>query len=400
MRGLLLIILSFCALWVNAQNDTVSLRNPSFEDRPRQGGYYNTVMESQRNNIKGWFDCGIYNFPDETAPDIHPSNFWSNTKQPSDGRTYLGMVTRDNDSWESVSQELESPLKEGQCYTFSVDLSKSERYISKSRLNENDRRDYNYTTPIVFRLWGGYGYCGTVELLAESTPVKNSSWKTYTFKVKPKANYRYITFEAFYKVPVVFPYNGHILVDNCSSFVEINCEEDVAMFEEKVEKVLPPHKRVKKRPKQSSNKPVQEVQEEPAVVAVDPPKKILNLDRNKIRKGQTIEIQNLYFKADQDSISRKSYAVLDEVYDFLKMNTDIIVEIGGHTNGVPLHDYCDRLSASRAKAVAEYLVNKGIPAKSLKYKGYGKRKSIASNLTPEGRKKNQRVEIKILSIGK
>ena len=61
---------------------------------------------------------------------------------------------------------------------------------------------------------------------------------------------------------------------------------------------------------------------------------------------------------------------------------------------------CDKLSNDRAKVVAEYLTDKGIPDERLTYKGYGKRRSIASNLTKEGRKKNQRVEIKILSIGK
>ena len=117
MRSVILVIFLFSAMGTNAQFDTISLRNPSFEDTPRQGGYYNTKRQAQNNNIKGWFDCGIYNFEEETAPDIHPSNFWSNTKQPSHGRTYLGMVTRDNDSWESVSQELRSPMKAGvECF--------------------------------------------------------------------------------------------------------------------------------------------------------------------------------------------------------------------------------------------------------------------------------------------
>jgi len=398
MRSLFIVLISFCAMGMSAQFDTISLRNPSFEDSPRKGGYYTNAMEAQRNNIKGWFDCGIYNFEMETAPDIHPSDYWSNTKQPSHGRTYLGMVTRDNDTWESVSQELPTPMKAGQCYSFSVELSKSERYISGSRLNAEDKPKYNYTTPSVFRLWGGYGYCGTAELLAESVPVKNSEWKTYTFKLSPKANYKYITFEAFYKVPVVIPYNGHILVDNCSKLIEINCEDELAVVEAKPKKVLPPHKRVKKKPKAKVEVPKKKPEEE-TVVYTKPPKKILNLDRNKIKKGQTIEIQNLYFKADMATINRKSYEVLDEVYDFLKSNIDISVEIGGHTNGVPPHEYCDSLSTDRAKTVAEYLVDKGIPPNRLKYKGYGKRKWIASNLTPEGRKKNQRVEIKILTIG-
>lgn len=395
-----LFITAFCiwAMGMSAQKDTISLRNPSFEDTPRKGGYYQNAAQRQKNNIKGWYDCGIINFNLETAPDIHPSDYWSNTKQPSDGRTYLGMVTRDNDSWESVSQELPTPLKAGQCYSFSIELSKSERYISGSRLNAEDKPKYNYTTPSVLRMWGGYGYCGTAELLAESVPVKNSEWKTYTFKLSPKANYKYITFEAFYKVPVVFPYNGHILVDNCSKIIQIDCEDELVMIDDKPESILPPHKRVKKKPKAKIvAPPKKEVKEEVAVAK--PVKKVLNLDRSTIRKGQTIEIQNLYFKADVVSINRESYYVLDEVYDFLKANSDIVMEIGGHTNGTPSHKYCDELSTDRAKVVAEYLVEKGIPSDRLTYKGYGKRKSIASNLTPEGRKKNQRVEMKILSIG-
>ena len=75
-----------------------------------------------------------------------------------------------------------------------------------------------------------------------------------------------------------------------------------------------------------------------------------------------------------------------------------MVEIGGHTNGIPEHAYCDRLSTQRAKAVAEYLVRRGIKQGRLKYKGYGKRQPVATNKTPDGRKRNQRVEIKILSL--
>lgn len=383
---------------MSAQFDTISLRNPSFEDAPRQGLLYETAAQAQQNNIKGWFDCGIIHFKGETAPDIHPKDYWGNRKQPSDGRTYLGMVTRDNDSYESVSQELPTPMIAGKCYSFSVELSKSENYLSPSRMSGNNLKQ-NYTTPAVFRLWGGYGYCGTAELLAESAPVTNSEWKTYTFKLSPKANYRYLKLEAYYKVPVLIPYNGHILVDNCSKLVEINCEDEVIAVADFKKKVLPPHKRVKKKPKAQVITPPKKKAEEVVVSTKPPAKKILNLDRNTIRKGQTIEIQNLYFKADVATINKDSYEVLDEVYDFLSSNTDIAIEIGGHTNGTPSHEYCDRLSTNRARVVAEYLVEKGIPSQRLTYKGYGKRKSIASNLTKEGRKKNQRVEIKILSIG-
>ena len=75
-----------------------------------------------------------------------------------------------------------------------------------------------------------------------------------------------------------------------------------------------------------------------------------------------------------------------------------MIEVGGHTNGIPPHEFCDKLSTARAKSVAQYLVDKGIPASRITYRGYGKRNPIASNATPEGREKNQRVEINIVKV--
>jgi len=89
---------------------------------------------------------------------------------------------------------------------------------------------------------------------------------------------------------------------------------------------------------------------------------------------------------------------LNELYEFLYDNPTIVIEVSGHTNGLPADDYCDRISAERAKSVGDFLVNKGIEARRVISKGYGKRKPVASNQTPEGRKKNQRVEIKLIRI--
>lgn len=89
---------------------------------------------------------------------------------------------------------------------------------------------------------------------------------------------------------------------------------------------------------------------------------------------------------------------IDELYGFLSTNPSVMIEIGGHTNSTPTDDYCDRLSTARAKAVAEYLVNKGVEPNKVQFKGYGKKKPIADNRTSSGRQKNQRVEIKILSL--
>ncbi|MEP7197477.1 MAG: OmpA family protein [Saprospiraceae bacterium] len=131
---------------------------------------------------------------------------------------------------------------------------------------------------------------------------------------------------------------------------------------------------------------------------IEAPKVIPDLERTKIAVGQTLRINDLYFTADSSVVSPESYAVLDEIFEFLANNKDIVIEIGGHTNGIPSHEYCDKLSSSRAKNVAEYLYTKGIPVKQISFRGYGKHNPIASNDTQAGRNKNQRVELKIIEI--
>ena len=97
-------------------------------------------------------------------------------------------------------------------------------------------------------------------------------------------------------------------------------------------------------------------------------------------------------------MKEESFAVMEEVFDFLQANPEVEVEIGGHTNNIPPHEYCDKLSKSRAQSVATYLYDKGLSEKKIAFRGYGKRKPIANNRSAAGRKKNQRVEIKILKI--
>jgi outer membrane protein OmpA-like peptidoglycan-associated protein len=117
-----------------------------------------------------------------------------------------------------------------------------------------------------------------------------------------------------------------------------------------------------------------------------------------VSSGQTIQMQKLQFEADSSTIQESVKPLLNEIYIFLKDNPSIVVEIGGHTNNLPPDEYCDQLSTARARAVAEYMVAKGIPSDRVFYKGYGKRKPLFSNRTEDGRRRNQRVEIKILRL--
>ncbi len=118
-----------------------------------------------------------------------------------------------------------------------------------------------------------------------------------------------------------------------------------------------------------------------------------------LREGQTLQVSNLYFDADSTEVRPESYPALDEIADFLKENPLIIIEVGGHTNNIPPHEYCDKLSTERAKSIATYIVQQGVPSDRVFYKGYGKREPKYTNRTEDGRRRNQRVEIKILDVG-
>ena len=382
-----------------AQLDTIRFTNPSFESVPRLGN-----TETKQATIADWTDCGLRRFPAESPPDIHPGNFWMNNVGPADGKTYIGMVVRDNDSWEGVGQRLSGSLKAGNCYKMTASLARSNQYISQSRLHMSGE-SINYTTPTVLRIWGGNGSCEDKELLGESPGIAHEEWRTYEFSFQPTRNYAYIMIEAFYKTPVLIPYNGHILVDNLSHIYRIECPSKnmIATVVQKenpkpiasVEKPktnAPPHKQAR----------VTEAAEKARVSAAkkaEPKAKILpDLDRTKIKTGTKIEIKQLYFKADQSIIEENSTEVIEEIAEFLIENPQIKIEIGGHTNGIPSTAYCDKLSTERAKAVYSALISKGVPESSLTYKGYGKRRRKALDTTPEGRNINQRVEITILNM--
>lgn len=394
MRNLSTFILLLFTISLSAQYDTIRVKNGSFEDRPRAGEYYTP-------SIKSWYDCGAVQFPRETAPDIHPIDFWEVRLPASEGNTYLGLVVRDNESWESVSQRLTSPITKGKCYKFSVDLARSNTYLSGSR-SRNDDVKVQYTRPAVLKVWGSNGYCGKKELIAESAPVENFNWETYDLEFKAKNSHLFISIEAFYKTPVLFPYNGHILLDGLSDIIEMSCdgEEEVAELETPKEKIVEKVE-VKVEEKEEPIVAAVEVAKPEPKVEKPKTKKINGLLKKDLTKGQTIEIENLLFRADASTINRSSFKALQEVYEFLAENDKIKIEIGGHTNGVRgiSNAYCDKLSSQRAKSVADFLVEKGLEPDRLKYKGYGKRKPIATNETKAGRLKNQRVEIKILSLG-
>jgi outer membrane protein OmpA-like peptidoglycan-associated protein len=125
-----------------------------------------------------------------------------------------------------------------------------------------------------------------------------------------------------------------------------------------------------------------------------------DLSGKNVREGQIFRLNHTYFEADSSNFTPLTIRELQQVATFLAKNSSISIEIGGHTNGLPPHSYCDTLSTRRARNVAQYLITLGANPKQVQYHGYGKRQPVASNHTLRGRQRNQRVELKILSTKK
>lgn len=111
--------------------------------------------------------------------------------------------------------------------------------------------------------------------------------------------------------------------------------------------------------------------------------------------GTVVTLKNVFFDFDKTELKPESFVELDKLVSYLQQNS-LRIEIGGHTDNQGSDEYNDRLSENRAKAVYDYLVQKGIPANRLQYKGYGMRVPVADNSTEEGRAANRRTEFKII----
>lgn len=129
---------------------------------------------------------------------------------------------------------------------------------------------------------------------------------------------------------------------------------------------------------------------QPALVTAD-----LTL-RSAQEKNAAFEIQDIHYNSGSATIDRTSLLLLDLFAEYL-METDMMVEIGGHTDNVGSDTDNMALSQSRSKAVRAHLLSQGVPANRVRAKGYGETYPRASNDTSSGRAKNRRTEFKVLS---
>lgn len=103
----------------------------------------------------------------------------------------------------------------------------------------------------------------------------------------------------------------------------------------------------------------------------------------------------IFFAPGSAKLLARSNAALNNAAAILKASPDLKVDINGYTDNKGDAGKNRELSEARAAAVSDYLVKKGIDASRLNATGYGDENPLADNKTAAGRKKNNRVEMRV-----
>ena len=112
--------------------------------------------------------------------------------------------------------------------------------------------------------------------------------------------------------------------------------------------------------------------------------------------GESITLKNVFFQTGKYTLLDISIVELDKVVEMMQRHPTLRIELGGHTDNVGSEASNQKLSEQRAKAVYDCLVQHGVEAARLSYKGYGQSQPVADNDTPEGRRQNRRTVFTII----
>ncbi|MBS1652452.1 MAG: OmpA family protein [Bacteroidetes bacterium] len=124
----------------------------------------------------------------------------------------------------------------------------------------------------------------------------------------------------------------------------------------------------------------------------------IKINVSKIEKGKTFLMENIYYQTNSAEIKPESRVVIQAFADYLKENSNIIIQIQGHTDNVGNPKDNDALSNNRAYSVKIMLEEMGISGKRVTARGFGDTQPIAPNNTEAGRAKNRRTEFKITDM--
>ena len=121
-----------------------------------------------------------------------------------------------------------------------------------------------------------------------------------------------------------------------------------------------------------------------------------NNDQELLNSSKWFSLQGVYFESGKMDLKPGSENVLQNVATILKAYPAVKLKMGGYTDNTGDSVPNVALSGQRAETAMNALVKMGVDASRLKAEGYGPQFPVADNLTPEGRAKNRRIDIRVM----
>ena len=119
------------------------------------------------------------------------------------------------------------------------------------------------------------------------------------------------------------------------------------------------------------------------------------VDVRQTARGVVVNLPDVLFEFDSARLTSSARATARDIARALRDVPGRRISVEGHTDSVGTVSYNQRLSESRARSVADALVDAGVSSQSIKTRGYGERDPVASNSSEVGRQRNRRVEVVI-----
>ncbi len=106
---------------------------------------------------------------------------------------------------------------------------------------------------------------------------------------------------------------------------------------------------------------------------------------------------DVLFPLNSSYLTDQAKKEIDKLINLLEDYPDASLIVDGHTDATGTEDYNQWLSEKRAESVKKHAVEKGFSENRITVNGYGQSKPVAPNNTKEGRQKNRRVEVTIVT---
>ena len=116
-------------------------------------------------------------------------------------------------------------------------------------------------------------------------------------------------------------------------------------------------------------------------------------------RGLIVNMSGVLFKTGKATLLPSAREKLAKIAGILAAHKGLKVEADGYTDSTGSDAFNRQLSEKRAMITKDYLVQMGVPADAIIFKGFGEENPIASNETGAGRQENRRVELVVTGEG-